>query len=65
MAEKYCDYCMLTIYPDGSVKHAKGCPTRKLVRNKSDSESRAFWKNVEAAAVSAPKLKFTEKKTER
>ena len=30
----------------------------KLVRNKSDERSRAFWNAVHAAAANAPKLRF-------
>ncbi len=35
---------------------------RKLVRNKSDEQSRAFWDAVRVAAASAPRLKFREAK---
>ena len=35
----------------------------KLVRNKSDARSRAFWNAVHAAAADAPKLKIPKGQT--
>lgn len=36
---------------------------RKLIRNKSDERSRAFWNAVHDAAANAPKLRFPEGKS--